>query len=113
MVIGAKARLPTRIPGNAIPPSTPFLGFMLNIFLPSSKCLPEQFLHNAMNGPCAQARRIKDIGRVLLKYYGLHRNTERKEGAELFYCRWKKGGIIYGNNIVDSRKSKGSPSNVL
>ena len=44
-----------------------------------------------MNRPCAQARRIKDIGLVLREYYGLHRAiaSERR--------------IIQGNNIPDSR----------
>ena len=112
MVIGAKARLPTRILGNAILPSTPFLGFMPNIFLLKVRCLPKQFLHDTMNRPCAQARRVKDIGLVLPKYYGIGGKTEGKEGAELCHCRCKRG-FIYGNNIFNSRKSERVLSNVL
>ena len=90
MVIGGKARLPTRISKNATPPDTPFLGFILNNSHLSVKYLPKHFLRNAMNGPYAQARRIKDIGLVLPKYYGIGGNTEGKEGAELCFCRYKR-----------------------
>ena len=66
---------------------------MLNIFCLSFKCLSKQFLHDSINGPCAQARRVKDIGLVLPKYYGIGGKTEGKEGAELCHCRCKSGDL--------------------
>ena len=65
-----------------------------------------------MNGPCAQARRVKDIGLVLPKYYGKNGNTGRGRDSSAVYAVIK-GGIIYGNNIFNSRKSKEVLSNVL
>ena len=61
-----------------------------------------------MNKPCAQARRVKDIGLVLPKYYGKNGNTGRGRDSS-YVTAVAKGGFIYGNNIFDSRKSERSP----
>ena len=39
-----------------------------------------------MNGPCAQARRVKDIGLVLPKYYGKNGNTGRGRDSSAVYA---------------------------
>ena len=64
----------------------PFQGFVLNNFLSIFKYLPKQFLRNTMNRPCAQARRVKDIGLVLPKYYGESEITApiRRTRSEIF-----------------------------
>ena len=56
-----------------------FFSFLLNKSLSKDQIRPEHLLHNTIS-PCAQTRRIKDIGLVLRKCYGSHRNTEGKEG---------------------------------
>ena len=47
-----------------------------------------------MNRPCVQARRVKDIGLVLPKYYGKNGNTGR--GRDSSYV----SAVIKGGNYV-------------
>ena len=49
--------------------------------------MPTQTIpHSTMNGPYAQARRIKDIGLVLPKYYGKNGNTGRRRDSSAVYA---------------------------
>ena len=51
--------------------------------------MPKHFLHNNMNRPYAQARRVKDIGLVLHKYYEIGEITapSRRMRGEIFTVR--------------------------
>ena len=53
--------------------------------------LPRLFPHNAMNRPCSQARRVKDIGLVLREYYSAREDngTEpQDERGDIQGPRW-------------------------
>ena len=89
-----------------------FFSFLLNNSLSKGQIRPKYLLHNTIS-PCAQTRRIKDIGVVLRKYYGLMAGIQREKREPNYVSAVTKGGIIYGNNIFDSRKSKSILSNVL
>ena len=56
--------------------------------------MPKHFLHNNMNRPYAQARRIKDIGLVLREYYGEGRTITSKrsirQGNKMDTLQWKR-----------------------
>ena len=82
-----------------------FFSFLLNKSLSKDQIRPEHLLHNTIS-PCAQTRRIKDIGLVLPKYYGLRRNTERKEGAEgVVACDHLYKDLVYRVNCDDTLRA--------
>ena len=66
--------------------------------------MPKHFLHNNMNRPYAQARRVKDIGRVLREYYGEGRTITSKrrirQSIKMSILQWKRCSLDSREGIV-------------
>ena len=75
--------------------------FLLNNALDKGQIRPEYLLHNTI-GPCAQTRRIKDIGLVLRKYYGLGRAIASKLSIRqsITMDTLSGGGVAMGSRRV-------------
>ena len=70
-----------------------FFSFLLNKSLSKDQIRPEHLLHNTIS-PCAQTRRIKDIGQVLREYYGVCRaiasNRRIRQNIKMDTLQWNR-----------------------